>query len=292
MKSNSFLNQIKNYLELSKFKIMIPVSLTGFTGFFIFDPQVSLRIILVSTGILFLGISASVLNQIQETDLDKRMQRTHNRPLPAQLISKQHAFLFFILMLTTGLVLVYSWGNLMSALIGLFTIFWYNGIYTYAKRITAFAVVPGAITGALPPLIGWVAAGGGPWDKPVIFLEFLFFTGQIPHFWLLVLKYGEEYEKAGMPSLTSIMSRSQINRLTFTWVVTSVIAALFLCYFEIIHNVPIIGILLIASVFLIWQFSKLLSPTTDNSRLRLYSVFLYAYYLLVLILLISDRIII
>jgi protoheme IX farnesyltransferase len=290
MKSNNFPDQIKNYLELGKIKIMIPVSLTGFTGFFIFDPQFSLRIILVSTGIFFLGISASVLNQIQETDLDKRMKRTQNRPLPAQLISKQQAFLFFSLMLTAGTLLVYSYGNLLSALIGLFTIFWYNGIYTYAKRITAFAVVPGAVTGALPPLIGWVAAGGGVWDKPVIFLEFLFFTGQIPHFWLLVLKYGEEYEKAGMPSLTSIMSRSQINRLTFTWVVTSVIAALFLCYFEIIHNVPIIGILLIASVFLIWQFSKLLRSTAANNSLRLYSVFLYSYYFLVLILLISDRI--
>jgi len=291
MKSKIFLNQIKNYLELSKLKIMIPVSLTGFTGFFIYDPQISLRIILVSTGILFLGMSASVLNQVQETDLDNRMNRTRNRPLPAKLIRKRDALLFLFLILTAGIVLVYSAGNIISALIGLFTIFWYNGVYTYAKRITAFAVVPGAITGALPPLIGWVAAGGGVWDKPVIFLEFLFFTGQIPHFWLLVLKYGEEYEKAGMPSLTSIMSRSQINRLTFTWVVTSVIAALFLCYFEIIHNAPVIGILLIASVFLIWQFSKLLSSTSDNNRLGLYSILLYSYYLLVLVLLISDKLI-
>jgi protoheme IX farnesyltransferase len=291
MKSKIFLNQIKNYLELSKLKIMIPVSLTGFTGFFIYDPQISLRIILVSTGILFLGMSASVLNQVQETDLDNRMNRTRSRPLPAKLIRKRDALLFFFLILTAGTVLVYSAGNIISALIGLFTIFWYNGVYTYAKRITAFAVVPGAITGALPPLIGWVAAGGGVWDKPVIFLEFLFFTGQIPHFWLLVLKYGEEYEKAGMPSLTSIMSRSQINRLTFTWVVTSVIAALFLCYFEIIHNAPVIGILLIASVFLIWQFSKLLSSTSDNNRLGLYSILLYSYYLLVLVLLISDKLI-
>jgi heme o synthase len=292
MNSNKFLNQVQNYLELSKLKIMIPVSLTGFTGFFIFDPQLSLRIILVSTGILFLGISASVLNQIQETDIDYRMKRTQKRPLPAKLISIPQAFVFFFIMLSAGTVLVYSYGNLISALLGLFTIFWYNGIYTYAKRITAFAVVPGAFTGALPPLIGWVAAGGGIWDKPVIFLEFLFFTGQIPHFWLLVLKYGEEYEKAGLPSLTGIMNRQQINRLTFTWVVTSVIAALFLCYFEIIHNTLISGILLLASVFLIWQFSRLLKTTADNNSLRLYSVFLYSYYLLVIILLISDRILI
>ncbi|MBI5011243.1 MAG: protoheme IX farnesyltransferase [Bacteroidia bacterium] len=290
MNRNIFLNQIKNYLELSKLKIMFPVSLTGFTGFFLFDPHVSLQIMLVSTGVLFLGISASVLNQIQEKDLDYRMHRTHNRPLPAKLIKVPHAFLFFSLMLTAGTILVYSFGNIISAIIGLFTIIWYNGIYTYAKRKTAFAVVPGAITGALPPLIGWVAAGGGVWDTPVIFLEFLFFTGQIPHFWLLVLKYGEEYEKAGMPSLTSIMSRPQINRLTFTWVVTSVMAALFLSYFGIIHNVFIIGILLISSVYLIWQFSGLLKPASDNIKLRFYSILLYSYYLLLIILLITDRI--
>ncbi len=292
MKSNSFLNQIQKYLELSKLKIMIPVSLTGFTGFFICDPQISFRIILVSAGILLLGISASVLNQIQETDIDYRMKRTHNRPLPAQIISVPHAFLFFFLMLVAGSILVFSYGNMKSAFIGVFAIIWYNGIYTYAKRITAFAVVPGAITGALPPLIGWVAAGGGLWDKPVILLEFLFFTGQIPHFWLLVLKYGDEYEKAGLPSLTGILSTQQIKRLTFTWVVTSVMAALFLSYFGIIHNVLIIGILLIASVYLVWQFSGLLRPVSDYNSLRLYSILLYSYYLLIIILLISDRILI
>jgi len=292
MKNNSFVNKFKYYLDLSKLKIMIPVSLTGFTGFFIFDPHVSFKIILVSIGILFLGISASVLNQLQEVDLDSKMTRTLNRPLPSHKIKPQHALLYFFWNLFAGTILLYSAGNLTAVFIGLITIFWYNGIYTYAKRITAFAVVPGAFTGALPPLIGWVAAGGGVWDKPIIFLEFLFFTGQIPHFWIFILKYGEEYEKAGMPSLTRIMSRAQINRLTFTWVVTSVIAALFLCYFEIIQNVVIVGILLIASTFLIRQFFKILKRTLDKYNLRLCSIFLDSYFLLVLILLISDRIIV
>ncbi len=146
-------------------------------------------------------------------------------------------------------------------------------------------MVPGAVTGALPPLIGWVAAGGGVWDKPIIFLEFLFFTGQIPHFWLLILKYGEEYGKAGIPSLTNILNRVQINRLTFTWVVTSAIAALFLCYFEIISTEMIVVILLIASVFLIWQFSELINPSGNKNNYRKYSILLDSYFLLVLILL-------
>jgi protoheme IX farnesyltransferase len=291
MKSRSIRNRIKDYLELSKIKIMIPVSLTGFTGFFIYDPHISIKIILVSSGILFLAISASVLNQIQEADLDSKMERTHNRPLPSQRINLQHALLFFLFNLITGTVLIYSAGNLTAALIGLITIGWYNVIYTYAKRITAFAVFPGAVTGALPPLIGWVAAGGGVWDKPIIFLEFLLFTGQIPHFWLLVLKYGEEYGKAGMPTLTNILNRIQIGRLTFTWVVTSAIAALFLCYFEIISTEMIVVILLIASVFLIWQFSELINLSENKNNYRKYSILLDSYFLLVLILLVSDRII-
>jgi protoheme IX farnesyltransferase len=284
-------NKFKYYLQLSKLTIMIPVSLTGFTGYFIFDPHLSLKTALISFGILFLAISASVLNQIQEVESDSRMGRTKNRPLPSGRINSKQALLYFFWNLFTGTFLLYTYGNLTAALIGLITIAWYNGIYTYAKRITAFAVVPGALTGAFPPLIGWVAAGGGIWDKPIIFLEFLFFIGQIPHFWLLILKYGEEYGKAGLPSLTNIMSRTQIRRLTFTWIVTSVIAALFLCYFEIIHSKIIVGILLIASTFLIWQFSGLISLSGNKDNFRKYSVLLNSYFLLVLILLISDRII-
>jgi protoheme IX farnesyltransferase len=288
---NNLRNSLSYYLALSKLKIMLPVSLTGFTGYFIFDPHISVKIILISLGILFLAIAASVLNQIQEVGIDSKMNRTCDRPIPAGKISIQHAFWFFLFNLFAGTVIIYSAGNLHASLMGLLTILWYNGIYTYSKRITAFAVVPGAITGALPPLIGWVAAGGGAFDKPIILLEFMLFTGQIPHFWLLLLKYGEEYKKAGIPSLTDIFKGSQINRLTFIWVVTAVIAALFLCYFEIIKTGPIIGILLVASAFTIWKFYDLLRIRFNKNHYNRYSILLNLYFLLVLLLLISDRII-
>ena len=290
MKNNSG-NSLKYYLELSKLKIMIPVSLTGFTGYFIFNPHLSIDIFFVTIGILLLAISASVLNQVQEVDLDRKMNRTQKRPIPAMKISPSRALLFFLFNLLAGTVFIYSAGGLKPVIIGLITISWYNGIYTYSKRITSFAVVPGAVTGALPPLIGWVAAGGGIWAKPIIFLEFLFFIGQIPHFWLLILKYGEEYKNAGIPSLTDILSRAQINRLTFTWVVSSVTAALFLCFFEIIKSRLIIGILLIASFYIIWKFSYLVKIHVNANNSSSYSILLDSYFLLVLILLISDRII-
>ena len=284
-------HKLKDWLELSKLKIMIPVSLTGFTGYFAFDPHFSLKIFITSLGILLMAISASVLNQIQEVELDSKMSRTCNRPLPSERISFKNAILFFLLSLISGITVVYYAGNIKAALIGLITIAWYNGIYTYAKKITAFAVIPGAITGALPPLIGWVAAGGGLWEKPIIFIEFLLFIGQIPHFWLLILKYGEEYKLAGIPALTDVFNISQIKRITFSWVVSSVVAALFLCCFEIIQN-PVINIILVAvSIYMVWQFIDLIRIGADKNNYRKYSIVLDAYFLLILLLLISDRIV-
>jgi heme o synthase len=284
-------NILRSCLELSKLKIMIPVSLTGFTGYFIFDSHITVKIILLTFGILVLAVSASVLNQIQEAGLDSKMKRTYHRPLPGGRIPVQNAYVLFFVTFLSGICFIYFFGNFAAASIGLFTLLWYNGIYTNAKRITAFAVFPGAITGALPPLIGWVAAGGGFWDRTIVFVEFLFFIGQVPHFWLLILKYGEEYEMAGIPSLTGILTRSQIYRLTFTWVVTSVISAFFLCRFGIIKSEIIITVLVIASAILIWNFSGILKTPVDKNNFRKYSVLLDLYFFLVLLLLISDRLI-
>ena len=283
--------KLKDWLELTRLKIMIPVSLTGFTGYFAFDPHFSARLLFTSFGILLMAISASVLNQIQEVEFDCKMNRTSNRPLPTHRIKPQQALLFFLFNLITGLTIVYYAGNFRAALIGVITIIWYNGLYTYSKTITAFAVVPGAITGALPPLIGWVAAGGGPWEKPIIFIEFLIFIGQIPHFWLLILKYGEEYKQAGIPSLTDIFNQTQIKRLTFIWVVSSVFAALFLGFFEIIKSLSLNLILVVVSIYMIWQFIDLLQVHSEKNNYKRYSILLDIYFLLVLLLLISDRII-
>ncbi len=282
---------LKDYLELSKLKIMLPVSLTGFTGYFIFSPKLSADIFIVTLGILLMAITASVLNQIQEADLDMRMKRTQNRPIPSGRISRRQAALFMLFLLVCGIELIFYSGNLKAVFIGLITIILYNGVYTPLKRITAFAVVPGALVGALPPLIGWVAAGGGVWEKPVIFIGFLLFIGQIPHFWLLILKYGEEYKAAGLPSLTVIFSISQINRLTFTWVLTSVAAGLYLCFFEIIQIRILTILLLAASVFLIWKFTGLLKEYGKTRNTTRYSILLNSYFLLIMILLISDRLI-
>jgi heme o synthase len=290
--AGNFRNRFNDWLALGKLKIMLPVSLTGFTGYFIFDPRITARLLIITAGILILAASASILNQIQEAELDARMERTKNRPVPAGRVTLFQAWMLFLFTLVTGTSIIYFTGNLTAALIGLLTIFWYNGIYTYLKRLTAFAIFPGALTGSLPPLIGWVAAGGQVWDRSIIFIEFLLFVGQIPHFWLLILKYGAEYEKAGLPTLTRILSRPQIKRLTFTWVVITVIAAIFLYHFNIIQTELILVVLLPASLVMVWQFAGLLKMNAQRNISGKYSLLLNSYFLLVLLLLISDRIII
>ena len=282
---------LKAWLEFSKLKIMIPVSLTGFTGYFAFNPHFTSGVFILSFGVLMMAIAASALNQIQEVELDQKMTRTCKRPLPSERITINQALLFFLFNLIIGASAIYYAGNLKALIIGFLTLIWYNGVYTYSKRMTAFAVVPGALTGALPPLIGWVAAGGGVWEKPIVFIQFLIFIGQIPHFWLLILKYGEEYKHAGLPSLTDIFNGIQIKWLTFSWVAASVVAALFLCYFEIIKNPVIIVILIVFSGYIIWQFLDLLKNQADNTNYKRYSILLDSYFLLVLLLLISDKII-
>jgi protoheme IX farnesyltransferase len=289
MKSKSG-NRLKYFLEVSKLKIMLPVSLTAFTGYFICDPHFSFRILAISLGVLLLAISASVLNQIQEKDLDAKMKRTRRRPIPAGKISIRQAFIFFLITFFSGLAIILLTGNFKALIVSLITIVCYNGLYTSLKRMTSFAIIPGAIAGAMPPLIGWIVAGGGAWDKPIILFEFFLFSAQIPHFLVLLQKYREDYTNAAIPNLANVFKEDQVNRLTFIWVISSVVAGIFLCGFEVIRNRGIAVILLIASIFLICQFTNLVRNRSNEKNYARYSILLNSYYLLLLFLLISDRI--
>lgn len=284
------IRRVKDYIELSKLKVLIPVSITGFTGYFIYRPHLSLSLFLITAGILLTAVSASVLNQVQEADLDAKMDRTRNRPVPSGRIDIEHAVIYSLITLATGLTIIYFMGNLTAALTGFVTMIIYNAIYTPLKRVTPFALLPGALAGALPPMIGWVTAGGSIYDKPVLFVCFLLFMGQIPHFWLLLVRYAEEYRSAGIPGLTGIFSNRQVRRLTFTWIVSSAIAALFLCMFGIIQQNSVILIVILSSGYLIWKFRGLLREPESQSGSVRYSVLLNSYFLLIMVLLISDRI--
>lgn len=277
----------RDYLLLGKLNIMIPVSLSGFTGYFLYKPVFSPGIILVTAGIFFMSVSASAINQLQEIETDRKMERTKNRPLPSGKVSVRAAIFFTIITFIGGSCCLYFAGSLRAYILCLLTIIWYNGVYTYLKRVTPYAVLPGAVTGALPPLIGWIAAGGEPFSISIILVQLLFFAGQIPHFWLLLIKYGDEYSHAGLPSLTSVISKKRLSVLVIAFVVVSALAAISIDLYGVIHNSHLSIFLFIVSALLVLFFSGF-KQGKDPAR---YSLMLNIYFLFIMLLLVSDRII-
>jgi protoheme IX farnesyltransferase len=154
--------------------------------------------------------------------------------------------------------------NPMTFWIGIFAVLWYNGFYTPLKRKTAFAVIPGAMMGGVAPLIGWVSGGGHLLDQKILAVFFFFFIWQIPHFWLLLLNYGKEYERAGFPSLTRRFSPVQFRRMTFLWVFATAVACMIIPLFGIVKSAAInggllAGGLLAAGIWLVWKASRILN---------------------------------
>jgi protoheme IX farnesyltransferase len=133
-------------------------------------------------------------------------------------------------------------------------LFFYNVVYTPLKKVTAFAVIPGSMVGALPPLIGWGGAGGNLTSETILLVASFFFIGQIPHFWFLLMMFGDQYKLAGMPSLNQIFSESQLKRITYTWVLTTIASALLVLFF-IFTNKIIMFVLLFYTFYLLFSLT-------------------------------------
>jgi len=257
----SFINTL---LELSKVRITFAVSLTTITGYVLASGQFDTGLILPTLGIFLLACGSSALNHYQERDKDAQMERTKNRPIPSGRISETSALIFALTLSVLGSVLIYLGSGMLALQLGLLALIWYNAIYTPLKKKTAFAVVPGSVIGALPPLVGWVSGGGSLADPRALIIAFFFFIWQVPHFWLLLLKYGKEYEKAGYPSLTSIYSEKQIKYTTFIWTMATAVTALMLPVFGIVNTLVFSVATLLVSGWLIFQFVRLLRHNDES----------------------------
>jgi protoheme IX farnesyltransferase len=241
------------YWELCKPKISALSALSAAAGFVLASGTIGGGTAIVATGVFILACGASCLNQYEERETDARMRRTKGRPLPSGRMRPRNAFYFSLALTACGLIILLVSGGVMPFLLGMLALFWYNGVYTFLKRRTAFAAAPGALVGALPPAIGWIAGGGMPGDPQLAFLCFFFFMWQTPHFWLLLLDHGPEYEAAGLPSLTRMFRRTQLLRIVFVWMVAAA-ASVMLIGMEGIVKSPAVNLALcISSIWLIWS---------------------------------------
>ena len=206
--SGSFVlaSKVKDYFQLIKFTLSFMVVFSTVVSFLIAPNElVYVRSKIISVLLLFAGGmlitgSANAINQVVEKDTDAIMKRTAKRPVASGRMSVNEATAFAIVAGALGVFILWYWFNYQSALLGLFSLFLYGFIYTPLKKVNSVAVLVGAIPGALPCLIGWVAATGdfgmGGW---ILFgIQFLW---QFPHFWAIAWLAHQDYTKAGFKLL-------------------------------------------------------------------------------------------
>ncbi len=256
-------NTLANLLELTKLRISGASTFTAAAGYVAFLRGADSGLITTLLGILLLAMGSSALNEVQEHRFDALMPRTATRPIPRGDLTPLQATVFAVSLAVAGFLILLLAHNLTSALLGALALGWYNGFYTPLKRVSAFAVVPGSLIGALPPAIGWTAAGGSVADPTVLALAFAFFIWQVPHFWLLVGLHAEGYEEAGYPTLVGLFGRPRLSRLTFTWTCGTAAACGLLPLFRVLVSWPAEVMLGLGAIWLVVGSLPLLRPGQD-----------------------------
>jgi len=284
--------KLKILLELTKFRITSFVTITTAFGFVAASGSINFDIIPVLTGILFLACGSAALNHYQERHLDAMMSRTSNRPIPSKRISERNALLVSLFLIVSGSFILFFGAGELALGLGLLNLIWYNAVYTLLKRKTPFAIIPGSFVGAIPPAVGWVAAGGYLFDPQIIIISFFFFIWQIPHFWLLLLIFDEDYKIAGLPTLTQIFERKQLARITFIWVAATAVTSLLIPLFGLVKLVPVNLLLFFGSIFLTWNAFKLITETENDLSFKFAFRYINLFALFVVILVSLDKLII
>jgi protoheme IX farnesyltransferase len=247
-------SQFKIIAELGKVRISLPVSLSALTGYVMLTGDLHAQAWLLALGVFFMSCSSGALNHWQESDIDAKMPRTKNRPIPTGKISRNGALAVAIGFAAVGSLILFLSTPMMALILSWVTLLFYNLVYTPLKKVTAFAVIPGSMVGALPPLIGWTGAGGSLTAEVILIVASFFFIGQIPHFWLLLLMFGDQYKLAGLPSLNQIFNEGQIKRITYTWILTTIASALLVIFF-VFTNQIIMFLLLFYTFYLLSSLS-------------------------------------
>jgi len=191
---------IQNYIEITKPRLSVVVVFSSIAGYFLAANNYDLwTIILLVVGGYFLVGSSNVFNQIIEKDLDALMKRTQNRPLPTGRVSVQSAWIYGLIMALSGIYMLYLI-NFATAFFGALSIVLYAAVYTPLKTRTPLCVFVGAFPGAIPYMLGWVAASGNFGIEPGTLFMLQFFW-QFPHFWAIGWMLENDYKAGGFKML-------------------------------------------------------------------------------------------
>lgn len=267
-----------DFKQLTKVGLSLSVVFSSLAGYLLAVEkiQVSTLILLAIGGYLMVGAS-NAFNQIIEKDTDALMKRTMNRPLPAGRMHVSMAMVIAVSFTILGLAILYGI-NPKSALFGAISIFLYTSVYTPLKSITPLAVFVGAIPGAIPFMLGWVAATDDFSIEPGMLFLIQFFW-QFPHFWAIAWLQYDEYKKAGF----NLMPMGQKNKkavvqiiiYTVCLIIVSVIPVLKLTGNFYIYPVTAIIVALLGIVMLFYAVKLHKNQTNKEARQLMLSSVLY-----------------
>tara|TARA_B110000263_G_scaffold217816_1_gene204105 strand:+ start:1067 stop:1954 length:888 start_codon:yes stop_codon:yes gene_type:complete len=191
---------VEDFKQLTKMRLALSVVFSSLAGYFLAAKTIEvIPVILLFTGGFFIVGASNVFNQVLEKDLDLLMKRTKNRPLPGKRISLNTALIIAVLMTLIGLFLLYKI-NFRTSFFGALAILIYTCIYTPLKTKTPLSVFVGAIPGAIPFMLGWVACTNKFGVEPGVLFMIQFFW-QFPHFWAIGWMLDDDYKKAGFKML-------------------------------------------------------------------------------------------
>lgn len=287
--------KVKDYLQLMKFTLSFTVVFSCVICYLLAPTVVGYNwkmiLLLFVAGMLIAG-SANTINQAVEKDTDAMMKRTAGRPVASGRMTASEAYTFAIVTGLIGVVIMYFFFNLASALISAFSLFLYAFVYTPLKKVNSIAVLVGAFPGALPCLIGWVA--GFPegtninWTGGLILFA-VQFLWQFPHFWAIAWVAHNDYSKAGFKLLPSDKGPTRFTALqALIYAIMMMPIGMLPYYFNISGQVSLF-ILLGCNIFMIVQCTRLyLELNVKAARRVMFSS--YIYLPIVLLALLADKI--
>ena len=282
---------IKSLYDLTKFRLSLSVVFSSFISYMLGYTDFDIKVLtLLMFGGFFVVAASNIYNQIIEKDLDALMVRTKNRPLPTNKISVNTALVLAVLSTIIGLFMLYMI-NSKVALLAAVSIFLYTSVYTPLKLVTPLSVFVGAIPGALPFMLGWVAATGEIGIEAIMLFLMQFFW-QFPHFWSIGWMQHKDYENAGFKMLpTGKKDRSTTSQILFysIWAVLMSIIPAFNLTGDLSLSIYGLFLVLLIGLFLIYYAVKLFNDSTDLNakKLMLASV---SYLTLMQIVLLFDKI--
>jgi heme o synthase len=273
---------IGDYVALTKPRVMSLVVFTALVGLMVapggIDPFAGLvALVCIAAG----AGAAGALNMWYDADIDALMARTAMRPIPSGRVSRPEALVFGLMLGTCAVLSLGTFLNMAAAALLAFTIFFYVVVYTmWLKRRTPQNIVIGGAAGALPPVIGWVAAAGDVGLEPLV-LFLIIFLWTPPHFWALSLNLAGEYARAGVPMLPVVAGRAETKRQILLYSV--VLAAVSLLPWALGFAGAIYGVVAAMlgaiMIFLSWQVRR----SNDRERQPARRLFVFSMLYLVLL---------